>query len=107
MIAIIKSDDPGIYWGLSGLNHLMPGMGTILRIDARTDDVSVKTHKRMPLVTRNVKLLKTGDLFMDFRRRKTSSVQSRDKDISQPPDPRFNPPVVLTRAGEIVSACGD
>ena len=107
MIAIIKSDAPGIYWGLSGLNHLMPGMGTILRIDARTDDVSVKTHKRMPLVTRNVKLLKTGDLFMDFRRRKTSSVQGRDKDISQPPDPRFNPPVVLTRAGEIVSACGD
>jgi len=108
MIAIIESDEPSIYWGLSGLNHMIPGTGKIHRIDARTDAVSIELHKEMPIVTNNVKLLKNGDLFMDFwRRTRTSYSQSHGKTVEKIPSPDFNPPVLLTRGGAIKVACED
>jgi len=107
IVAIIESDQRGIYWSVSGLNHLMPGQGTILRIDARTDDVSLKGHKRMPLVTRNVKLLESGDLFMDFWRRSYTSYKDGEQKVTPNPSSKFNPPVILTRTGDLISGCGD
>lgn len=107
MIAIIESEEKGIYWGLSGLNHMMPGIGNIYRIDARTDSVSVETSKKMPVVTRNVKLMETGDLFMDFWERDLTSFKNGERQVVTLPSSDFNPPVILTRAGEIKAACGD
>ena len=108
MIAIIESEEPGVYWGLSGLNHMMPGTGRIQRIDARTNVVTIHDHKRMPLVTNNVSLLKNGDLFMDFWNRETTTYTRKNgKIITQNPSSDFNPPVLLTQSGEITGACQD
>lgn len=107
MIAIIESEEKGIYWGLSGLNHMMPGIGNIYRIDARTDTVAVETSKKMPVVTRNVKLMETGDLFMDFWERDLTSFKNGEREVVTVTSSDFNPPIILTRAGEIKAACGD
>jgi len=85
MISIIKTNTKGIYWGLSGLNHLAPGQGIIYKINALTDNVSVKIHKRILAVPYKTEVLKNGDLFMDFG--------------------SSNPPLMLTKSGEIKSAC--
>ena len=107
MIAIIESEAPGVYWGVSGLNHMIPGKGTIQRIDARTDDITVTPHKRMPIVTNNLKLLESGDLFMDFWTRSYTSYQDGVKTVTPISKTKSNPPVILTRSGELISACRD
>jgi len=107
MIAIIESDTEGVYWGVSGLNHLMPGTGKILHIDARTDDVKLERHKHMPIVTRNVTSLENGDLFMDFWRRNYVSYENGVEKTNTVPSWRHNPPVILTKAGELISGCED
>ena len=107
IVAIIESEQHGIYWSVSGLNHMIPGKGTILRIDAQTDNVSVKEHKRMPRVTRNVKLLESGGLFMDFWSRSYTSYKDGERKVTPNPSSKFNPPVILTRTGDLISGCQD
>lgn len=109
VIAIIESDTKGIYWSISGLNHMIPGTGTLHRIDARTDDVSVEINKLMPIVSRNVKRLENGGIFMDFWKRSYTSYNGKtgDKIITDNPSYEYNPPIVLTKVGDIRSACGD
>ena len=86
---------------------MIPGKGTITEIDARTDDVTAEQHARMPIVPRSVTSLKNGDLFMDFWLRKTVSYSKDEKHVRNNPSSDFNPPVILTKSGELISGCGD
>jgi len=106
MIAIFESDARGVYWGLHGLNHMIPGEGTIIKIDARTDDVKVSEHLRMPIVTNSVTRLKNGDLFMDYwtRERTTYSRTEGTKTHANPRE-EYNPPVIFTRSGALKVGC--
>ena len=108
IIAIVKSETEGVYWVLAGLNHLIPGKGAIYEVDARTDIVTAEPHKRLPSVPRETAFLKGGDLFMDFRARSYTTIDMENggaKTVHKQEDEKYNPPVILTRKGELVSAC--
>ena len=110
IIAISESETKGVYWVLAGLNHLMPGMGVVYQVDARTDHVLVSPFKRLPSVPYSTTFLEDGGLFMDFRARSYTSFDMENggrKAIHKLEDEKYNPPVILTQSGELVSACED
>lgn len=110
IIAIVESETEGVYWALAGLNHLMPGMGAIYEVDARTDSVMATPHKLLPNVPRETSFLKGGGLFMDFRARSFTTIDMENggiETIHKLEGQKYNPPVILTRNGELASACGD
>ena len=110
IIAIVESETEGVYWALAGLNHMISGKGAIYEVDARTDNVTVKPHKRMLAVPRDTTFLKNGDLFMDFRARSYTTLDMKNGGVEKVhtlPDEKYNPPVILTRIGELKKACED
>lgn len=108
VIAIVESKTEGVYWVLAGLNHMVPGNGMIYAVDARTDRISVTPHKRIPYVPYETSFLKGGDLFMDFRAKSFRTYNmnnNRAQTVHKVKEKKYNPPVILTRKGELVSAC--
>ena len=109
VISIVESNTEGVYWVLAGLNHLMPGLGAIYEVDARTDNVSVEPHKRLPAVPRETSFLKNGYLYMDFTAKSYTTIDM-DNDVEMVhkiDNEKYNPPVNLTKDGDLISACED
>ena len=105
VIAIVESETAGVYWVLAGLNHMVPGRGIIHRVDARSDGVVVMPYKRMIAVPRQTEFLKSGDLYMDFRPSSVATYDGVVTKIREVNNVDYNPPVILTRSGELIIAC--
>ncbi|MBL4870463.1 MAG: hypothetical protein JKX72_05870 [Robiginitomaculum sp.] len=106
VIRIIKSDKEGVYWVLTGLSHMMDYGSVVHRLEIKNDDVKSDIVKQLPKTPEKTFVTKDGDLFIDFWHRSyATSDENMQTTTHLNSKYKYNPPLLFTKTGELLSAC--
>jgi len=107
VLRIIESDTPNTYWVLTGLNHLIDWGSAIHAVNFNGGSPIMQTTKLVPNTPYMTILTENGDLFMKFTAPPAQIIDHETGEYKSIPNPKYyyNPPLLLTKAGVLKSAC--
>ncbi len=104
---LIRGADEGQYWLVTGNHHMMDMGSDIHEVIVSNDSVAARRINHISRTPHVSAAMAMGELFMDYRAKPMISYDMKTKEMKITPDNpnKYNPPLLLTKTGEVVAAC--